>query len=226
MLSEKKHELQVAALENGTVIDHIPSERLFTVVSLLGLEHMSNNITIGFNLKSKKLGGATHAVGQFAEKPFVELPPLPESAYGFAAPRKGFHGVIGPRSTYSIGKSTVAEYAQAARRAKWDFIVFLEDFSRLDYGAFARQQAECARLSDGSLLLVPGVAYQDEDDAWHYLFSAKVKLPAEWMLMPGTRKLKLSYVSGRDKRPGAQIAFLHHSNPIANSTTHLLQLGL
>ena len=37
MLSEKKQELQVAALENGTVIDHIPSERLFTVVSLLGL---------------------------------------------------------------------------------------------------------------------------------------------------------------------------------------------
>jgi len=54
-MNEKK-ELQVAALENGTVIDHIPSEKLFTVVSLLGLEHMSNNITIGFNLESKKLG--------------------------------------------------------------------------------------------------------------------------------------------------------------------------
>ena len=51
----KKQELQVAALENGTVIDHIPSEKLFTVVSLLGLEQMNNNITIGFNLKSKKL---------------------------------------------------------------------------------------------------------------------------------------------------------------------------
>ena len=38
MLNEKKQELQVAALENGTVIDHIPSEKLFTVVSLLGLE--------------------------------------------------------------------------------------------------------------------------------------------------------------------------------------------
>ena len=55
MMNDKK-ELQVAALENGTVIDHIPSEKLFTVVSLLGLEHMSNNITIGFNLNSKKLG--------------------------------------------------------------------------------------------------------------------------------------------------------------------------
>jgi len=51
-----KQELQVAALENGTVIDHIPSDKLFTVVSLLGLEHMESNITIGFNLISKKLG--------------------------------------------------------------------------------------------------------------------------------------------------------------------------
>ncbi len=55
-MSEKKQELQVAALENGTVIDHIPSEKLFTVVSMLGLEKMDSNITIGFNLKSKKLG--------------------------------------------------------------------------------------------------------------------------------------------------------------------------
>lgn len=55
-MSENKQELQVAALENGTVIDHIPSEKLFTVVSMLGLENMDSNITIGFNLKSKKLG--------------------------------------------------------------------------------------------------------------------------------------------------------------------------
>jgi aspartate carbamoyltransferase regulatory subunit len=56
MLDNKKQKLQVAALENGTVIDHIPCDKLFTVVSLLGLEQMNNNITIGFNLNSKKLG--------------------------------------------------------------------------------------------------------------------------------------------------------------------------
>ncbi len=48
--------LQVAALKDGTVIDHIPSEQLFTVVSLLRLDRMDNNITIGYNLESKKLG--------------------------------------------------------------------------------------------------------------------------------------------------------------------------
>ena len=69
-MSEKKQELQVAALENGTVIDHIPSEKLFTVVSLLGLKQMSNNITIGFNLKSKKLG--TKGIIKIADKFFCD----------------------------------------------------------------------------------------------------------------------------------------------------------
>lgn len=55
-MPQKKQELQVAALKNGTVIDHIPSDKLFKVVSILGLESMECNITIGFNLKSKKLG--------------------------------------------------------------------------------------------------------------------------------------------------------------------------
>lgn len=54
-MNEKK-ELQVAALENGTVIDHIPSDKVFTVVALLGLGNTDSNITIGNNFESKKLG--------------------------------------------------------------------------------------------------------------------------------------------------------------------------
>ena len=49
-------ELQVAALQNGTVIDHIPTDKLFTIVNLLGLMNVKNNMTIGNNLESKKLG--------------------------------------------------------------------------------------------------------------------------------------------------------------------------
>ena len=49
-------ELQVAALRNGTVIDHIPSEHLFKVVSLLGLNLTKHQITIGNNFESKKMG--------------------------------------------------------------------------------------------------------------------------------------------------------------------------
>ena len=46
----------VAAIENGTVLDHIPNERLFDVVSMLHLDQMSNAITIGFNFKSAVMG--------------------------------------------------------------------------------------------------------------------------------------------------------------------------
>ena len=52
----KKKELQVAAIENGTVIDHITPEQLFKVALLLELDKMGNRITIGNNLISKKMG--------------------------------------------------------------------------------------------------------------------------------------------------------------------------
>lgn len=56
MSTEKKKELQVAALENGTAIDHIPPSQLFKVAKMLDLEHMNNTITIGNNLRSEKMG--------------------------------------------------------------------------------------------------------------------------------------------------------------------------
>jgi len=56
MSDNKKRELQVAALENGTAIDHIPPEQLFKVAQLIGLATMENRITFGNNLESKKMG--------------------------------------------------------------------------------------------------------------------------------------------------------------------------
>lgn len=51
-----KKELAVAALKNGTVIDHIPSKVLFKCVQILGLENMDTQLTIGNNLQSGKHG--------------------------------------------------------------------------------------------------------------------------------------------------------------------------
>lgn len=51
-----KKELAVAALRNGTVIDHIPSSALFKAVKILGLENLGTSVTVGYNLESKKLG--------------------------------------------------------------------------------------------------------------------------------------------------------------------------
>lgn len=47
----------VAAIKNGTVIDHIPSSKLFEVVNLLHLQDVrDSSIVVGYNLKSKKFG--------------------------------------------------------------------------------------------------------------------------------------------------------------------------
>lgn len=48
--------MNVRAIENGTVIDHIPSESLFKIISILGLENETNQITFGTNLESKRMG--------------------------------------------------------------------------------------------------------------------------------------------------------------------------
>lgn len=50
-----KKERLVAAIENGTVIDHIPAEKTFEVVNLLGLQDLDSPVTIGFNFSSKKV---------------------------------------------------------------------------------------------------------------------------------------------------------------------------
>lgn len=66
----KRKELMVAALCNGTAIDHIPSDQVFKVVSLLNLEELKNPITIGNNLESKKMNskGIIKISDKFFEK--------------------------------------------------------------------------------------------------------------------------------------------------------------
>jgi aspartate carbamoyltransferase regulatory subunit len=49
-------QLSVSAIQNGTVIDHIPAKNLFKVIQILGLDRFDNQITFGTNLESKKLG--------------------------------------------------------------------------------------------------------------------------------------------------------------------------
>ena len=55
MQSENKKE--VAAIENGTTIDHIPPRQLFKVAHLLELEQIENStVIIGNNFSSRKMG--------------------------------------------------------------------------------------------------------------------------------------------------------------------------
>ena len=51
-----RKELVVSALENGTVLDHIPAENVYKALDILNLKGIENQITIGINLNSKQNG--------------------------------------------------------------------------------------------------------------------------------------------------------------------------
>ncbi len=55
-MSEIKTTVSVAAIQNGTVIDHIPCGQAFRLIQLLGLQDKHNKLTIGLNLPSRQLG--------------------------------------------------------------------------------------------------------------------------------------------------------------------------
>ena len=48
-------ELQISAIKNGTVIDHLPTDKALKVVEILDLKHSTETVTIAFNLHSNSL---------------------------------------------------------------------------------------------------------------------------------------------------------------------------
>lgn len=69
-MENKRTELKVSALENGTVIDHIPAASLFHAIRILKLDKVSNQVYFGTNLSSEKYGtkGLIKVRDRFFEK--------------------------------------------------------------------------------------------------------------------------------------------------------------
>jgi aspartate carbamoyltransferase regulatory subunit len=63
-------QMSVSAIQDGTVIDHVPARNLFKVIQILGLDRIDNQITFGTNLESKKLG--RKAIIKISEKFFED----------------------------------------------------------------------------------------------------------------------------------------------------------
>jgi len=53
---ELRKELKVSAIENGSVIDHIPAHNLFQVIKILNLDKSGEQVLFGTNLESQKFG--------------------------------------------------------------------------------------------------------------------------------------------------------------------------
>src|SRR3989338_7721265 len=53
---ETKRKLKISAIEEGTVIDHIPTDAAFKIVEILDLENQKGIVSIATNLQSKSIG--------------------------------------------------------------------------------------------------------------------------------------------------------------------------
>lgn len=53
---EINRELKISAIDEGTVIDHIPTDAAFKVVEILDLENHKGVVSIATNLQSKSIG--------------------------------------------------------------------------------------------------------------------------------------------------------------------------
>jgi len=102
-------------------------------------------------------------------------PQAAEFAAKFEAPAGGFKetlnqneyfpGLIGARSPYTDGKSSVAEMAAAADKADLRFLVFTDELAKLNPEKLSRLKADCAAASNARFTAIPGIqltaAYRD-----------------------------------------------------------------
>eukprot|EP01051_Picozoa_sp_SAG22_P004320 SAG22_NODE_229_length_14598_cov_13.257052_1_plen_1357_part_00 len=105
-------------------------------------------------------------------------------------PMRTFRGIIGARTTFSRGYSSVADYAVAARKAKLDFVVFLDDWSvdghtpTLSNATIAELARQCKQHSGPDLLLFPGYSITNNIGNQMMMLGSMVKAPPIDALTP------------------------------------------
>jgi len=105
-----------------------------------------------------------------------------------------YRGLIGAQTALTGGSGTVLDYANAARSAGLDFVVFMEQFDMLTFGELTALGTDCTANSDGTLLLLPG--YTIDSNIGNHLFFTGHSLPWPTPLTltgPGNTLLNIQY---------------------------------
>ena len=100
-----------------------------------------------------------------------------------------FRGVVGPRTVYSSGKSTPAEYVAKAKALGHDFIVFLEDFKCLAPEGFAALLRDCEALTDDTFTAWGGYTIENEDGNKEFVITREAMYPGRIFLTADGKRL-------------------------------------
>ncbi|MBR2839653.1 MAG: hypothetical protein IKE55_12775 [Kiritimatiellae bacterium] len=119
-----------------------------------------------------------------------------------------YRGVVGPRTVYSGGKSTAAEYVAKAKSLGLDYIVFLEDLNRLSAADFEKLRDFCREASDDSFSAWAGYTYEKDNGNHQYAFSNEPIYPGKKILTQG-RKFRSLWFDAPERgfRPGYDANF-------------------
>ncbi len=96
-------------------------------------------------------------------------------------------GLIGARTSLSTGKGVVADYVKAAKDAKLNYIVFLEDSLAMDQAKWDQLVADCKTATDDTFAAIPGLTYEDAQGNHLYAFADNVRFPKPEMLFDDKR---------------------------------------
>jgi len=138
--------------------------------------------------------------------------PYDRQALGSAAPPahlKLFRGLIGAKTVLGGGQGTVAEYARAATEAALDFLVFMDEFERLDADKLRQLTHECRKHSHSRLQLFPGFAVRNNIGNRMFFFSPEPAwIPDYCLTGPGKKTLYIQEEDGQGGFTGYLTPFL------------------
>lgn len=102
---------------------------------------------------------------------------------------KPFKVLIGARSSFSDGKGSIAECAEAAKRAGYSILVMTETFEHFDPKLWSKFLEECRKASDENLVVLPGLDIPDIYQNRYLLFGQR-EFPADFMLSADKKAMK------------------------------------
>ncbi|MCG2661744.1 MAG: hypothetical protein L6437_16045 [Kiritimatiellae bacterium] len=150
------------------------------------------------SMKIAGLGGYKTVRNRIFREP--PAPPRPRSWVNGDTPILGKptasipRGLVGAHTSYSTGTGTVAEWVKAAKAAKLDFLVFLEDFSHMNSDKWEKLKADCKACSDKDFLAFPSMEFQLELGDRGFLLEPGITWPGTNLLTRDGRRITTSRV--------------------------------
>lgn len=143
---------------------------------------------------------------QYADH-FWPYDPKTSGAAARPANFKLFRGLIGAKT--GTGQATVADYAKAATQAGLDFLVFLDDFERLDADKLRQLRDECRQHSHARLQLFPGFSIRNNIGNRMFFFAPDPAWVPDYCLTgPDKKTLYIQEEDGRGGFTGYLTPFL------------------